>query len=126
MKITLEDKTFELKFGFKCFLNLGRALGLETVNEVIEKLSSFDGKSNDISFDQLELIEQLIIAAAEAHPNYYSLDYSISSVNIIDGVFGQPGLLAEIISELSNSFTQTGGKEQANPAVRKTQPKKKP
>lgn len=125
MIITLENKTFELKFGFKCFLNLGRALGLKTVNEVIDRLSSFDGKSDDITFDQLELIEKLIISAAQANPKYGDLGYSINDVNVIDGVMAQPGMLSELITELNESFNKAEGKGQANPAVRKTQTRKR-
>lgn len=124
MKITIEKKTFELKFGFKCFINLGKALGLDTFNQVVGKFSNFNNEDGDISFEQLNLIEQLVIAAIEAHPKYYDLDYSVMDVSVIDGIMAQPNLLGEIMQAFTDSFPKSEGKPQANPQVRKTTKKK--
>lgn len=124
MKITIENKTFELKFGFKCFINLGRALGLETFNQVVGKFTQFENNEGDISFDQLELIEKLVIAAAESNPEYPYLDYSIKEVAIIDSLMVQPKLLSDIMAAFVNSFPKTEGKQQANLVVRKPLKKK--
>lgn len=105
-------------------MNLGRDLGLETFNQVVEKFTQFENNDGDISFDQLELIEKLVIAAAESNPKYYGLDYSINDVSVIDGVMSQPELLGQIMTAFMDSFPKTEGKPQANPVVRKPSKKK--
>lgn len=119
MKIKLSGKAFELKFGFKCFMLLGRDLGLDTFNEVVQRFTSFSDLKDDISFDQLELIEKLVIAAAEAHPGYYALEYSILDVNVIDAVMLQPNLLSEIMTAFAASFPKDEGKPKASKPARK-------
>ena len=123
MNIQLEGKAFELKFGFKCFMLLGKELGLATFNEVVQKFTSFENMEGDISFEQLELIEQLVIAAVNAHPDYYKHDNSIVDVCVIDELMSQPNLLTEIMTEFGNSFPKVEGKPKADKPVRK--PKKK-
>lgn len=119
MKIVIDKKAFELKFGFKCFMNLGRALGLETFNQVIEKFASLENAS-DTSFDQLELLEKLVIAAAESHPQYYNLEYSIMDVSVIDHLMANQSQLTEIMQAFADSFPKTEGKQKAPPKKRKT------
>lgn len=124
MKIVIDNKAFELKFGFKCFMNLGEELGLETFNQVIQKLGSFSENENDISFEQFKLIEKLVIAAAEAHPAYHTLDYSIYDVVVIDAVMEQPGLLQKIMTAFSASIPK--GEAEPEKKIRKTsKPKNK-
>jgi hypothetical protein len=116
MKITIEEKTFELKFGFKCFINLGKALGLNTFNEVVQKFAQFENLKDDISFEQLDLIEELVVAAVQAHPKYYELDYNITDVSVIDGIMTQPDLLNNIMTAFVESFPKedkTVGKRKA-------------
>ena len=119
MKLVIDKKAFELKFGFKCFMNLGRALGLETFSQVVEKFSSFEN-TTDISFDQLELLEKLVIAAAEAHPNYYNLDYSILDVSVIDHLMENQDQLTKIMNAFADSFPKNEGKQKAQRKKRKT------
>lgn len=119
MKILLEGKAFELKFGFKCFMLLGKDLGLETFNEVVQKFTSFADIKDDISFDQLELIEKLVVAAVEAHPDYYKNEPSIHDVSVIDGLMEQPDVISEIMTAFGSSFPKTEGKPKAGPKPRK-------
>lgn len=122
MKLTLEKKDFQLKFGFKCFLNLGKALGLSTFNEVVERFQGF-GQNNDFQLDQLELIEQLVIAASEAHPKYCDLPYSILDVAILDEIFAQPEILQQVLTEFAASFPKNEGKPQPRKTARATKKK---
>lgn len=123
MKIQLEGKAFELKFGFKCFMLLGKELGLNTFNEVVQAFTSFNEVKDDISFEQLELIEKLVVASAEAHPAYYNLEYSILDVSVIDELMTQPNLLTEIMKAFGESFPKAEGKPTASKPVRKTKKK---
>lgn len=117
MKLVIEKKAFELKFGFKCFMNLGRDLGLETFSQVVAKFSSFESNT-DISFDQLDLLEKLVIAAAEAHPNYCNLKYSIMDVSVIDHIMSNQHQLNEIMTAFADIFPKETGKPKAQPKKR--------
>lgn len=118
MKIKLNNLDFELSFGFKCFMILGESLGLETFNQVVEKFSGFkDG--TDISIEQLNLIENLVISAIEAHPKYYTLGYSHLDAEVINEVMNQKGLLDEIIKAFVASFPKAEGKPQPRKAAGK-------
>jgi len=121
MKIVIEKKAFELKFGFKCFIILGRALGLKTFNEVVVKFSQFDNVKDDISFEQLDLIEELVIAAVQASPSYCNLNYSITDVAVMDGIMDQPELLTNIMSAFVESLPkddESSGKPKAGSKTR--------
>ena len=108
---------FELRFGFKCFIKLGRALGLNTFKEVAEKFSGF-GKG-EIDFDQLELIEKLVIAAAESYPLYIDTEYYITEFSIVDHLLENPAVLEQVIKEFVASFPLDQGKPQPQKAATK-------
>lgn len=118
MKIVIDKKAFELRFGFKCFMNLGKELGLKTFNEVAEKFTQFEHIKGDISFEQIELIEKLVIAAAEAHPNYYSLKHSILEVAIVDELFAQENLISDVMTAFAESVSTSLGKQKASKPTR--------
>jgi hypothetical protein len=113
MKLVLEDEEickdpveFNLRFGFKCFMNLGTALGLNTFKEVADKFAGFG--SGEIKLDQLDLIEKLVIAAAQAHPKYDDMDVAIYDFPIIDTMLVKPELLEQLVKEFVASFPQQG------------------
>lgn len=113
---------FELRFGFKCFISLGRKLNLNTFAEVAEKFNGF-GKG-EINFDQLDLLEKLVISAAEAHPYYGVHEFYITKFAIIDHLLANPDVLEQLIKEFVASFPQDQGKQQPRKAAPKTPAKK--
>lgn len=124
MKITIEDKAFELKFGFKCLKILGESLDCKTFKETLDKFSEFEkAEASDVSFDQINLIESLIAAAAEAHPNYYQIDYSIQDVSIIDEIMKQPEMVSEVMQHFVDSVSATVGKPKASTKARQNKKK---
>lgn len=122
MRVLIEDKAFELKFGFKCLITLGKNLGFKTFNETVNHLSILDNMGNDVSFDQADLITALIEAAAESHPSYYQLEYSIQDVSIMDWVITNPVEFGEVVKELVASLPQDTTKKKT---AAKKQPAKK-
>lgn len=122
MKVTIEKKAFELRFGFKCLKQLGKKLGFKSYNEVVNHLSILDNMGTDVSFEQDDLIEALIISAAEAHPGYEDNPNDITEVSIMDWVITQPEQFAEVVKHLVESMPQ--GKPQ--PVKKSRQAKKKP
>lgn len=120
MKIEIEGKTFELKFGFKCLRILGDHLGLASYNETISKLALLDNMNDgNINFEQSDLLEALIESAAEAHPKYCDLDYSIKDVSVIDQIFNDPASFIDVIEGLRKSFPQEEKKAKAQPKPQK-------
>lgn len=71
VKITLNKKNFVLRFGMKFFKVLGQRLGTDTListqNEVLKFLQTFNDKQKDISFDQVDIINYLIVSAILAN-----------------------------------------------------------
>jgi hypothetical protein len=126
MIITLEDPAiikkpvnYELRFGFKCFMTLGKMYGLNTFKEVADKFVGFG--SGEITLDQLQLIENLVIAAAESHPRYRDHRVRIDRFPIVDTLLGNPELLEEVVKEFVASFPQgEKGKPQPQKAATKT------
>lgn len=110
MRVTIEKKAFELKFGFKCLKNLGRRLGFKSYNEVVNHLSILDNMGTDVSFEQDDLIEALIISAAETHPDYVDNPNDITEVSIMDWVIKEPTQFAQVVKALVESMPQGQGK----------------
>ena len=65
--ITINKKTFMLKFGMKVFKVLGTLWGTPTLNTTLAHLSIFQQHTEDLSFEQIDVISDLIISAIEAH-----------------------------------------------------------
>ena len=126
MIITLEDPaihkkpvSFELRFGFKCFMNIGKHYGLNTFKEVADLFVGFG--QGEMRLDQLSLIERLVIAAAEAHPSYQTHDFYIDKFPIIETLMRNTDLLEEVVKEFVASFPQgEKGKPQPQKAATKT------
>jgi hypothetical protein len=90
---------------------------------VIELFSGFSEGQEDFKLDQLQLIEDLVKSAAQADPSYYSLDYSIDDVVVIDHLMNKQADLNKVIENFMNSFpAQKEGKPKPQAARgRKTQ-----
>lgn len=66
--ITINKKTFKLKFGLKVFRLLGSLWGTPTLNTTMGRFAIFENASEDLSFEQIDVISDLIISAIEANP----------------------------------------------------------
>jgi hypothetical protein len=123
MKIVIDKKPFTLRFGFKSLMILGELRGLKNYSEVIELFSGFSEGQEDFKLDQLQLIEDLVKSAARADPSYYSLDYSIDDVVVIDHLMNKQADLNKVIENFLKSFpAQKEGKQKPQAARgRKTQ-----
>lgn len=106
MKITIDNKAFELKFGFKCLMILGEEYGLKSFNAVVRKLMILEKLKDDLTFEQAELIEKLVESAVKSSASYSNLEYSIYDVSILDWAIANPDELAKVMSELAKSLPQ--------------------
>lgn len=65
--IIVNKKTFILKFGMKVLRLLSEKWNTPGLNGVFAKLAIFDGMTDDVTFDQLDVINDLILAAVKAN-----------------------------------------------------------
>jgi hypothetical protein len=123
MKIIIENKEFNLRFGFKSLMILGEMRGLKNYSDVIALFNGFSESQEDFELPQLQLIEDLVVSAAEADPQYYNLGYSISDVVVIDHLMHNQADLNLVIKSFLESFPQPKEgkpKPQAKRGTRKT------
>ena len=66
--ITINNKTFKLKFGLKVFRLLGSLWGTPTLNTTMARFGIFQTATEDLSFEQIDVISDLIITSIEANP----------------------------------------------------------
>ena len=67
--VVINKKTFVLKFGMKVFRLLGENLGTPTLLQTQQKvLGLLSGMTDDISYEQLDVINNLVLASIQANP----------------------------------------------------------
>lgn len=66
VSIQIKDKTFKLGFGLKVFKVLGRKWNLPGVNEVLDRLVVLDENPEHVSFEKLDLINDVVLALVNA------------------------------------------------------------
>ena len=103
LTLQLGENSFKLKFGLKLFRILGRKWNLPGINETVLKMACLDGASTDLTFDQLDVIEDLLCAAIEAG-NDENID--LSNIDIIDEFFKNPNALQTLTQQLVESLPQ--------------------
>lgn len=126
MQVLIENKAFHLKFGMKCLMLLGKELGFKSYSEVVNHLAILDKVTEDLTFEQADLIESLIKAAAATHPDYKQLDYTIDNADILSWVFSNPQEFSQAIKLLVDSLPQQqhAGKKPPGGTGKKTSAKK--
>lgn len=115
MEIKLNNKNYSLKFGLGFFRELGRVYGDTTLNQTLARLSVLDGVKEDIPFDFMDLIENLVVAAAS-----YAGNPIEDKSEVIDLMFKDTSILQQIIAEIVESMP----KLQDNQGKQKAQQKK--
>ena len=65
--ITVNNKTFILKFGMKVLRLLSEKWNAPGLSGVFAKLAIFEGMTDDVTFEQLDVINDLIVASVSAN-----------------------------------------------------------
>lgn len=65
-EIKIKDKTFKLGFGLKVLKSLGKKWNLPGVNEVIQRLAVLDENPENVSFEKLDVINDVVLALVNA------------------------------------------------------------
>jgi hypothetical protein len=67
LTITINQKTFKLKFGMKVFRLLSAEWNVPGLNGVMARFAILQTMADELTFDQLDVISDLIVAATQAH-----------------------------------------------------------
>jgi hypothetical protein len=67
LTITINQKTFKLRFGMKVFRLLSAEWNVPGLNGVMARFAILQTMADELTFDQLDVISDLIVAATQAH-----------------------------------------------------------
>lgn len=67
IKIELNGKTFVLKFGMKVLRLLSEKWQVPGFNDLFKRLAIFDGMTDDLTFEQIDVINDLILCSVLAN-----------------------------------------------------------
>lgn len=100
--VKINGKTFVLKFGMKVFRLLGEKLNTPTLLSTQQKVVSvLGGMTEDVSFDQLEIINSVIICSIEANSENKEV---ITSEELDDLYFTDTKNMIDIMTIVMNAF----------------------
>lgn len=97
--LKLGEKSFKLKFGLGLFRILGRKWQLPGVDEVIQRIAVLDSVDGKLTFEQIDVLEAVLIAAIE----YGGCAEDVSKLDIIDEFFKDPKALDNFKDSIINS-----------------------
>lgn len=89
-----------------CILKLGKNWGLETFEDVIQKLASLESSDGKTHFKEFEIVTDLIFAAIESEKSNDITDLDKS--DIMDWLIPNKEMIAKIVIAFNDSIT--GGK----------------
>lgn len=112
--LQLGKKSFKLAFGLGLFRLLGRKWDLEGIDDVVQKISTLNSNDGKLSFVQLDLLEELLLASIE----YGGCADDLSGLKIMDEFFREPETLDKFLDALveampRNEPEQDLGKQKA-------------
>ncbi|MNF94633.1 hypothetical protein D3C85_1116650 [compost metagenome] len=103
--VIINNKTFVLKFGMKVFRLLGEKLGAPTLMSTQQKvLGVLSGMTDDISYEQLDIINNLVLACIEANPENSE---TITIDELDDLYMANTKQMLEVITVVMNAFAKS-------------------
>ena len=103
VNLIIGEKTFKLGFGLGLFRILGKKWNLPGINEVVLKMAILDSISENPSFEVLDCLEAIILAAIEMGEGP---GVDLSNVQVLDEFFRDPQLLEDFKNSLISSLPQ--------------------
>ena len=98
--LKLGNKSFKLKFGLGLFRILGRKWQLPGIDEVVQKIAVLDSTDGKLTFEQIDVLEAVLIAAIQ----YGGCKDDLSDFDIIDEFFKDPKALDNFKDGIINSL----------------------
>jgi hypothetical protein len=117
--VIINNKTFVLKFGMKVFRLLGEKLGTPTLLTTQQKVMSIlSGMTEDISYEQLDIINNLVVASIEANSDNTE---TITTDELDDMYMDDTKQMLEIITVVMGAFVKS--LQQPDKSVEQGKPK---
>jgi hypothetical protein len=120
VSIKIKNKTFKLKFGLKVFRILGEFWEVPTLMGVQQKIfSAFEGMTDNISFEQIDVINGIVIACVQANvENTETITKDELDDLFLEDTKAMLGIVAVVMKEFIKSLPQpeeakTSGKPKA-------------
>jgi len=101
--LKLGKKSFKLKFGLGLFRILGRKWQLPGIDEVVQRIAVLDSTDGKLTFDQIDVLEQVLISAIE----YGGCTDDLSKFDIIEEFFNDPKALDNFKEGIVNSLPKS-------------------
>ena len=98
--LKLGKKSFKLKFGLGLFRILGRKWQLPGIDEVVQRIAVLDSVDGKLTFEQIDVLEAVLIAAIE----YGGCTDDLSKLDIIDEFFKDSKALDNFKDGIINSL----------------------
>ena len=119
LKVKIVNKHYTLKFGYGVFRGLSKVYKLNSFSELGKHIDGLEfGKTEDLSFDQVDFIGNLVLCAVknsdEGSDTSFSLDDVINNV-----VFKTPEKLADILAAFTESFPKDKSQRKKIPVPKK-------
>jgi len=115
VSVNINNSTYTLSFGISCLRLLGQMWQLNTINEVLEKLSLLDKvDQNNISFEFLDLIEDVFVAGIRNNPENKIVETDL--VSIVDYLFENPSIIQEMTFQIYESMPKPKNEKKPMPA----------
>ncbi|MCG9792481.1 hypothetical protein [Flavobacterium algicola] len=117
--LNIQDKRLKLEFGLSLFRILGKKWNVPGINEVVARMGVLDGSVDNLSFEQLDVLEDILLAAIENGNN----DVDLSTIKVIDEFFKNPKALEQLTSSIVSSLPQnksSEGKPKVTKVTKKT------
>lgn len=109
LQITLNKTAYSLKFGIGCLITLGKHWETKTINETTAKLAVLEQVTDDVSFEFIQVITDLVSAAIYSDKNNDLSDFD--ATDLPDILLSDPQLLTNIFVEFMQSMPQGEGKK---------------
>lgn len=116
--IQINNKTFKLKFGLKVFRLLGTAWNAPSLNATMAHFACLQTMTDDLSYEQLDVITDLIIAAIQANEENVE---TITRDEIDEMILYDTPVMMEVIEKVLVGFSESLPKQDLGklPAVKK-------
>ena len=102
--IEIEGKKYPIKFGYGAFRFLGRMWNCKGITQVIEKLGDLDGMDKDFTFEQADMLADLVLAGVS---NASDQGDDLFRDDVMDAILFDPEIMMDVMAELMRSFPQS-------------------
>ena len=102
--IKINGKSFVLQFGMKVFRLLSEKWNVPGINGIFQKLSVLETITDDVSFEQMDVINDLIVASIQSNPDNTA---TISNEELDELFLADTPAMMKIIEVVFQEFTKS-------------------